>query len=187
MSPNNEAPIAGIVEDFVEVLAERNLYMGITGHRKLPEGSQGFILNNEIGDILLQVAEIAERDFTFPISRAEYDSGRYSHFIAKTPGETPLAVDSNRLSTSIQRKVREQLEAQVSNTEHQMIWLLVYSTSGYPEVDCCVRGNKMAGEAVSMARDYLNNHEQVIFDQIWYTNLVTLPVRIYPHNTGQLR
>jgi hypothetical protein len=43
------------------------------------------------------------------------------------------------------------------------------------------------GQAVSMARDYLNNHEQAIFDQIWYTNLVTLPVRIWPHNTGQLR
>ncbi len=156
--------------------------MGITGHRKLPEGSQGFILNNKIGDILLQVAEIAESDFTFPISRAEYESGRYGHFIAKAPGEIPLAVDSNRLSTSIQRKVRETLETQFSNTEHEMIWLLVYSTSGYPEVDCCVRGSKIDGEAVSMAREHLNNNEQTIFEQIWYTNLVTLPVRIWPHS-----
>jgi hypothetical protein len=176
-----------VVEDFMTALIERNLYKGITGYRKRPEDGQGFVINTKKGDISLQIAEIAQRDYAFPISRAEYDSGRYSHFIAKAPGEIPLAINNNRLSTSIQRTVREQLEAQVSNSEPEMIWLLVYSTSGYPEADCCVRGNKMDGQAVSMARDYLNNHEQAIFDQIWYTNLVTLPVRIWPHNTGQLR
>ena len=176
-----------VLEDFMTALIERNLYTGITGYRKRPEDGQSFVINTKKGDISLQIAEIAERDFTFPISMVEYDSGRYRHFIVKTPGEIPLAVDNNRLSTSIQRKVREQLETDYSKSEHEVLWLLVYSTSGYPEIDCCVRGSKMDGEAVSMARDYLNNHEQVIFDQIWYTNLVTLPVRIYPHNTGQLR
>ena len=176
-----------VVEDFITALRERKLYTGITGYRKHPEDGQGFVINTKKGDISLQIAEIAERDFAFPISKAEYDSGRYSHFIAKAPGEIPLAVDRNRLSTSIQRKVREQLETQFSNSEHEIFWLLVYSISGYPEIDCCVRGSKMDGEAVSMARDYLDNHEQAIFDQIWYANLVTLPVRVWPHSAGQLR
>lgn len=181
-----ETPIAGIMEDFMTALIERNLYTGITGYKKHPEDGRGFVIDTKKGDILVQIAEITERDFTFPISKAEYDSGRYGHFIAKTPGEIPLAVDSNRLSTSIQSKIKEQLEIQFPNSGHQMIWLLVYSTSGYPEVDCCVRGSKMDGEAVSMAREYLYNSEQTLFEHIWYTNLVTLPVRIWPHNTGIL-
>ena len=48
-------------------LIERNLYKGITGYRKRPEDGQGFVINTKRGDILLQIAEIAERDYAFPI------------------------------------------------------------------------------------------------------------------------
>jgi len=187
ISCDTEESLSGIVEDFVTALKERNLCTGITGYKRRPEDGRVFVIDTKKGEISLQMAEITERDFTLPISRTEYDSGRYGHFVAKAPGEIPLAVDNDRLSTSIQRKVRAQLETPFAKSEHEIAWLLVYSNSGYPEVDCCVRGNKMDGEAVCVARDYLKNHEQVMFDQIWYTNLVTLPVRIWPHHTGMGR
>ena len=76
-----------------------------------------------------------------------------------------------------------QLKTQLSKAEHDVHWLLVYSTSsGYPEIDCCVRGHKRDSDAVSIARDYLKNLDQIIFDQIWYANQVTLPIRIWPHS-----
>ncbi len=187
MSPNDsETPETGIIEDFLAVVTERKLYTGITGYRKPLEGGQGYMINTREGDISLQVTQIADRDFAFPISRADYKSGRYSHFISKPSEEIPWAVDLNRRDTSIQRLIQAMLQDHEAMSDPIACWLLVFSTSGYPEIECCVRGSSRDSDAVSMARDYLNKCERIAYDQIWYSNLVTLPVRIWPYESGQI-
>jgi len=106
---------------------------------------------------------------------------RYRQFIAQAPGETPLAVDNTRLNTSIRRSIQKKLEKPNRESAHETSWLLIFSNSAYPEIDCCVRGHRRDSEPVSIAREYLKSHDPILFDQIWYSNPVTIPVRIWPH------
>lgn len=175
----------GIVEDFISILSEHNLYKAINGWSKLPEENRDFVLHTRNGDIRLQTSQITQEDFAFPISRADYNSGRYRQFIAQAPGETPLAVDNARLNTSLKRSIQRKLQEPFTESGHEVCWLLIFSTSAYPEIDCCVRGHKMDSESVSISRDYLENHEPILFDQIWYANPVAAPIRIWPYSSGQ--
>ena len=175
----------GEVENFISILSEHNLFKDINGWSKLPEGDRHFVIHTHNGDILLQVSQIPAEDFAFPISSAEYNSGSYHQFIAQTPGEIPLAVDNARLNTSIKRSIQRNLEEPSRESDHEAHWLLIFSTSAYPEIDCCVRGHKKDSEPVSIARDYLKHHEPILFNQIWYSNPVAMPVRIWPHISDQ--
>ncbi len=170
----------GEVENFISILSEHNLCKDINGWSKLPEADRDFVLHTHNGDILLQVSQIPAEDFVFPISRVEYNSGRYRRFINQAPGEIPLAVDNARLNTSIKRSIQRKIEEPYMESDHETHWLLIFSTSSYPETDCCVRGHKRDSEPVSIARDYLKNHDPILFNQIWYSNPVTIPVRIWP-------
>lgn len=181
LSSDEEKQEISVVENFISTLSERNLCKDINGWSKRSEDDRDFVLQSHNGDILLQISQVAERDFAFPISRAEYDSGRYRQFIARAPGEIPLAVDNTRLNTSIRRSIQKKLEKPNRESAHETSWLLIFSNSAYPEIDCCVRGHKRDSEPVSIAREYLKRHDPILFDQIWYSNPVTIPVRIWPH------
>lgn len=185
LSSDKEQQKTRVVENFISILSEHNLCKDINGWSKLSEDDRDFILHTHNGDILLQVSQIAEEDFAFPISRAEYNSGRYHQFITHAHGEIPLAVDNARLNTSIKRSIQRELEEPYMQSDHEIHWLLIFSTSAYPEIDCCVRGRKKDSESVSMARDCLKKYDSILFDQIWYSNPVTIPVRIWPHSSGQ--
>jgi hypothetical protein len=187
MSTNdNETLETGMIEDFLAVVTERKLHTGIAGYRKPSEGGRVYMINTREGDIPLVVTQIADRDFAFPISKAEYNSGRYSLFISKPSAETPWAVDLNRRDTSILRRIQAMLREHEAKSDPIDAWLLVFSTSGYPEIECCVRGNSRDSDAVSMARDYLSKQDRIPFDQIWFSNRLTLPVRIWPYGPGPI-
>ena len=169
-----------VVENFISALLERKICKDINGWSKVTEVDRDFVLHNYNGNILLQVSQIAEEDFAFPISRTAYNSGRYHQFITQAHGEIPLAVDNARLNTSIKRNIQRKLEEPYTKSDYEARWILIFSTSAYPEIDSCVRGHKRDSEPVSIARDYLKNHEPILFDQIWYANPVTMPIRIWP-------
>ena len=187
LSSDKEQQETAVVETFLDALSRYSIYTDILGYSKLPEADHDFVLNCKDGsDILLQVTEIVERDYAFPITKADYNSGIYNHFIHKGSDQIPWAVDTNRISTSIQRRIEGKILKHYSKSEHETLWLLIFSTSIYPEVDVCVRGNKRDSEAVSIAHDYLNSLDHIVFDQIWYTNLMTTPVRIWPYDSGKI-
>ena len=185
LSTDKEQQETRVVEDFITALLERELCKDINGWSKLSEDDGDFVLHSHNGDILLQISQIVKRDFAFPISRAEYNAGRYRHVIAQASGEFPLAVDTLCLNTSIQRSIQRKLEEPYTESAHEIRWLLIFSASAYPETDCCVRGHKRDSEPVSIARDYLKNREPILFDQIWYSNPVAAPIRIWPYSPGQ--
>jgi hypothetical protein len=185
LSSAEERQETGVIENFISILAEHNLCKDINGWSRLPEDDPDFVLHTHNGDILLQISQIAEEDFAFPISKAEYNSGRYRRFIAQEPGEIPLAVDDARLNTTLKRIIQGKLEEPCMESDHEKHWLLIFSASAYPEIDCCVRGVKKDSESVSMARDYLKSHDPILFDQIWYSNPITIPVRIWPYYPDQ--
>ena len=185
LSSKKEQQETDVIENFLEALADSQIDIDIAGYYKLAEADQDFILKTEDGDILLQLTEIVERDYAFPITKSAYNSGKYSQFIHKGNDETPWAIDPHRLETSIKRRIEAKIEKQYAKAESASLWLLVFSTSIYPMTEYCVRGASKASTALITAHAYLRSLDQVIFDQIWYANPMTRPVQLWPCSPGE--
>jgi hypothetical protein len=72
-----------------------------------------------------------------------------------------------------------------AKTKHETFWHLIFSTTIYPMTEYCERGISKVSSALTTARDYLRTLDQVTFDQIWYTNLMTRPVQVWPFSLGE--
>lgn len=180
LSHDKEKQEVGVIEHFLKTLSKKCSDFNITGYEQLPEADQDFIIHSAESEIYVQVTEIVEREYAFPISKAEYNSGRFSHFIQKKSGEIPWAVDTERRDNSIKKAIERKIEKYYAKSNHQILWLLIFCTSSYIMTEYWEGGKKRQSIALTLARKYLRTLDQIIFNQIWYTNLMTNPVRIWP-------
>ena len=180
LSHDKEKQEVGVIEHFLKALPAKNPDLNIIGHEQLPESDQDFVLRCNEGEIYVQVTEIVEREYAFPISKAEYNAGRYSHFIQKKSGEIPWAVDIVRRDASIKRAIERKINKHYAKSANQILWLLIFCTSSYLTTEFWEGGKKRMSKSLTSALEYLRTLNQVVFNQIWYTNLLTSPVKIWP-------
>jgi hypothetical protein len=169
-----------VADRFVQQIMTQHPDVNIKGVDALPEADQDFLLHTNHGKITLQVTEIPERDYIFPISEEEYKSRRHRGILVKKNGEIPWAVDESRLDTSIQRAIENKLAKHYAKGTNENLWLLVFSTSPYLTTVYYEEGRRRESMAYQIARDYLAGTTNNPFDEIWYTNLLTRAVRIWP-------
>ena len=181
LSHDKEEQEVGVIEHFLSTLSTSDPGFKIIGHEQLPEADQDFVLRCDEGEIYVQVTEIVEREYAFPISKAEYNAGYYSHFISKTAGEIPWAVDIGHRDTSIKRAIERKINKHYAKPENQILWLLIFCTSSYLTTEFGEDGQKRMSKSLTLAHKYLRTLNRMVFDQIWFTNLLKAPVRIWPH------
>ena len=92
-------------------------------------------------------------------------------------GQIPFLVLTDKknleLARVIQNKNRYGLSAKKEN------WLVVFTVdSGYDTIYYSPEG-RQESEAYRIAKQYIAS-STIIFDQIWFTNLITRPYRLYP-------
>ena len=180
LSHDKEEQEVGVIEHFLKALPSKDSDLNIIGHEQLPEADQDFVLRCDEGEIYVQVTEIVEREYAFPISKAEYNAGHYSHFIQKKPGEIPWAVDIGRRDASIKRAIERKINKHYAKSANQILWLLIFCTSSCLTTEFWEGGQKRMSKSLTSAHEYLRTLNRMVFDQIWYTNLLTSPVRIWP-------
>lgn len=180
LSHDKEEQEVGVIEHFLKALPSKDPDLNIIGHEQLPEADQDFVLRCDEGEIYVQVTEIVEREYAFPISKAEYNAGHYSHFIQKKPGEIPWAVDIGRRDASIKRAIERKINKHYAKSANQILWLLIFCTSSCLTTEFWEGGQKRMSKSLTSAHEYLRTLNRMVFDQIWYTNLLTSPVRIWP-------
>lgn len=176
LSHDKEKQEVGVIEHFLKALSLKNPNLNIIGYDQLPEADQDFVLRCNEEEIYVQVTEIVEREYAFPISKDEYNAGHYSHFIYKKPNEIPWAVDIKRRDESIKRAIERKINKHYAKSANQILWLLIFCTSSYLITELW-EGDK---KSITSAHEYLQTLNQVVFDKIWYTNLLTSPVKIWP-------
>jgi hypothetical protein len=74
---------------FVKGLNSHSEGRKIRGWEALPENDQDFLLTVDGGDVLIEVTELVDGDFAFPMTREEYNAGRFEVTVQKDYGEIP--------------------------------------------------------------------------------------------------
>lgn len=151
----------------------------IRGVKDLPEADHDFILETNRGNITVQLTEIVERDYTSTISRAEYDSGRYSEYILAESGKIPLAIDHIKRDNVIVTAIRRKISKNYAN-QSDPLWLVIFSTSPYLQTVFSQSGKVRTSTAYENAVAYIQSKNIGLFENVWYYNLITRPVRIWP-------
>lgn len=157
----------------------------IFDYRKNPEGDHEYILATKKGGILLTLSEIGIGQYASPVLKDMHVSVHHHNLIHEDSSDTPWAIDTARLDISIQQQIVSEIENNNDTADYLFRWLLVFSTLAYPQVEQCVRGICKVSSALANAHNYLRSLDQVPFDQVWYTNLMTRPVQVWPYNLGK--
>jgi len=82
---------------------------------------------------------------------------------------------------SLWRAIERKLQKRYSpGSPARPLWLLIFSTSPCIETLYIRAGRLMVGRPLAVARMVLHAQGAGPFSQVWFTNLVTRPVRVWP-------
>ncbi len=180
LSSQKEEQETEAVQYFVNGINDAQLGFQINKINKLPENDQDFRLETSIGPIMVQLTELVERDFTIEISRDEYNSSRYNQFIVKNSGQIPWAVDTDLRDSALVRIIKKKINKGYTKADTEILWLVIFSTSLCFMTEYYEGGKLKKTNALLFAQQYLSTFPNCIFDQIWFTNLQTRSVLVWP-------
>lgn len=161
-----------VAEQFCEHLIHSGQLSADAEIVKLPEADHDFIIKNIPNDITLQITEIVEREFTTELSMEKYKSGAHTSYIVKEGNPIPWAVDEMKRDNSLRLAIERKLLRNYTKGNDEILWLLIFTTSS------CIQTE--ISTTLKLAGDYLYNIDHLIFDKIWFTNLLTKPTQIWP-------
>lgn len=170
----------GVIESFSSYFPNDFSEHEIQCIEDLPEADQDFVLKTNLGSISVQLTEIVEREYAFKISIEDYDSGKYNEHIFSAPGEIPLAVDQEKRDDSITAAIKRKVLKNYAKGQSEQLWLVIFSTSLYLTTVFVEGGKTRSSRAYENAVSYIQSECIELFDQVWYYNLQTRPVRIWP-------
>jgi len=172
------------MDNFIKGITRIKPNLKIINMKQLQEADQDFLLETSIGSITIQLTELVLLDYAKPLSEEEYRKGHHDAYILKESGSIPWAVDSRRRDSALIRIIEKKLSKHYSKPSSGNFWLVIFSTSPCLETEYHQGGKLMQGMPLIAAREYLNSLPSCIFDQIWFNNLITNPVQIWPYLLG---
>ena len=130
----------------------------MTDIKQLPESGHDFQATCDGYPVTIELTELASRDFHDPITC-----------------EVDIEAEAAALSNSINGK----LDKHYSKAKRSKFWLVVFSTYAY-STEYWQGGVKKCSQGLVNARGVLVTRSDNPFDEIWFSNLVTNPVKIFP-------
>ena len=180
LSEVKEEQEEGVIQSFASHFPSDVNNLAIHGYLQLPEEDQDFLLNTSEGEITIQVTELVELEYTIEITKDEYDSGKYSNYLSAGAGQIPLAIDERKRDMAIKTAIAKKIEKRYAKSKTETLWLLIFSTSAYLTTVYSQGGKTRTSRAYEQAVDYVAQEDGCVFDEIWYFNMVTRPVRVWP-------
>ena len=161
---------------FVDHYNRENPDDKISAIESLPESDHDFKIRIGDRDIFVQLTELTTHQYYITITRDEYDSGRWRHFVQTEYGALPKAVDMDNMVPALTRLIQKKIEKNYSKGMAE-IWLVVFTTdTGYP-TEYYQSNELITSDHLKMAREYVATNNN-IFSRIWFTNLITRPIKI---------
>lgn len=180
LSSNKEKQEEEVAKSFVSAFNEFRPDTLISRCIQLPENDHDFVL--ELGEqkVYLQVTELVDRSFTFPMTREEYDSGMWEEAILKEPSEIPWRIDTAKRDAALWELISKKLGKHYAKDPESPLWLLIFTTNSLYLTEYFSQGIQYISQALEQARTTLVKQPKPIFDEVWFTNMITKPVRIWP-------
>ena len=150
----------------------------ITDVSKLPENDHDFKVKIARNEVLIQLTELVDRTFVTPLTEEQYRKGGWDAYVLKGSGEIPCGVNllnrDNALKDCIESKILKNYASC-----NLPIWLVVFSTFPY-ETEFFEAGIFKISSGLQLARAYLATTNNNVFSQIWFTDLLTRPIKVWP-------
>lgn len=146
--------------------------------QQLPENDHDFIVSVDGKETDVQLTEMVDRSFTFPITEKEYNAGKWSQYILKASGEIPLAIDPEKKNRALSDAILNKVSKNYSRNEGRPLWLVVFATFIY-ETEYVEAGQRRVSPGLQAARNYLCGEEHNVFDAVWFCDLETSPVCVW--------
>lgn len=180
LSSEKETQELEAIHFFKEGLGKKSPGLFIQKIGKLPEYGHDFSLDTSNGHVTVQLTELVERAYARPLTAEEDGKCLYKEYIAKEYGAIPWGVDTEQRDAALYRAIEKKIERKYAKELGEQLWLVVFTTSTYYLVEYSEASVLRQSPALLMAREYLQKLQQPVFDEVWFTNLQTVPIRIWP-------
>jgi hypothetical protein len=179
LSDSEEQKETGPVESFLKFIKATRPELEIDGG--FPEGSDDFILKSAKGRITVQLAELVERDFVLKKESDKLNRRADREFIHVSYGHMPWVIDHDLRDSALARAIESKVKNNYAKGENEILWLVIFSTTSFLQAESIEDGQREASPALLAAREYIANVKNFIFDEVWFTNPESEPVKISPH------
>ena len=144
----------------IDIIAEQfgRTVRPITDIIQLPETGHDFRATCEGNAVIIQLTELVSRNFHDPVT---------------------FLVDLEAESAALANSVSGKLDKHYAKPKASKFWLVIFSTYAYA-TEYWQGGVKKCSRGLVNARGILASRSDNPFDEIWFSDLVTTPVRIFP-------
>jgi hypothetical protein len=170
-----------VADSFIAAYNATNPDTPLTFLKQLPENDHDFLLRDaEQRKIVLQLTELVDRAYMFPMSREEYDKGQWREAVLRESGKIPWRVDTAKRDAALYEQIRRKQARRYARETKSDLWLLVFTTDELYHIESYSLGTRQISSALRLARDGLSASSAEPFMQIWFSNLLAAPTRVWP-------
>ena len=175
-SQSEEKKEAGPVENFLKFVKATRPEIEIDGG--INEGNDDFVLKSAKGLITVQLTELVERDFVLKKESDKLNRRADREYIHVSYGHMPWVVDNELRDSALARAIESKVKNNYKKVENEILWLVIFSTTSFLQVEWYEDGQRLESKALTAARDYIANAQGFIFNEVWFTNPESEPVKI---------
>jgi len=114
------------------------------------------------------------------MSEDEYNSGRHKEAIQFSYGARPHRIDLDLRNEALWTTISKKLAKFYSKPVIGEFWLVIFTVAPLFLTEYVSAGVPKVSEALQLARKRLASRGSVPFSEIWFTDLQTRPVKIWP-------
>lgn len=184
---NKESQEVSALRIFIHGYNKLSPEFQINDFKQLPEDDQDFCLTVNGVKLEAQLTELVDRSYTIPLSKEEYLKSDHTSHVLKDSEKPPFGIDESKKSTALTGLLKQKIGKSYAKSEGNPLWLIIFTTAALYMLEFNEGGQLRVSEALMLARHYLDSEGQNIFDQIWFTNLITRPVKVWPPNSHGYR
>jgi len=177
--PDGEEKIeTGPVESFLKFVKATRPELEMDA--ELPEGDGEFFLKSTKGPITVQLTELIERDFILKKASDKLNRRANREYIHVSYGHMPWVIDNELKDSALARAIESKINNNYAKGENEILWLVIFSRTSFLQAEWFEDGQWRESKALIAASDYIQKAQKFIFDEVWFTNPESEPVKIYP-------
>jgi hypothetical protein len=169
-----------VATKFVEALNGLGLGPEITDLR--PLGQFGHDAAALVAGVPLeiQLTELVDRTYIFEMTAEEYGAGKFIEAVQLSHGARPHRIDPVLRDEALWRVIEKKLNKSYTTPRVGSLWLLVFSTNVLYSTEYVEAGVPTVSIGLKLARTKLAASGSGPFAEVWFSNLQTRPVRVWP-------
>lgn len=172
-----------VMEAFARLLKRSYHVPRIESWQSLDGRDHDSSASTDDGEVEIQIAELVDRSYCFPISREEYGlDGPWDEFVVKKSGVLPWGVDRIKKTAALLDLVIEKMRKNYAKPDDKALWLIVFTTGIHYNMENVEEGKHRQSDGLRLVQWYLREYGSGAFEEIWFTDLETRPVLSWPED-----